>query len=202
MTALKYWQINTLKIQTLIDHSTRNIFTGNLYNPDNAAGSHVGVDLLSPNGGRCFASPSAPLATLLCYRGNISLLSPTEGTQWLNSSEMLSLSNEMTEHFIFHKALACWERKINRGAAGRVVPRQHFPSALGIMDLISLINTPNSHLFEAGAALISCRAGGTGLGCPSYQRCPCLLEELQDVSPQYINTRVYIHRPLRSSSSR
>lgn len=28
------------------------------------------------------------------------------------------------------------------------------------------------------APLISCGAGGTGLGCPSHQKCPCLLEEL------------------------
>lgn len=110
----------------------------------------------------------------------------TEGTRWLNSSGMLSLSNEMTGHFILHKALAYWERKINLWLAGGVVPWQHFPSFLSIVDLISLKkrnqnktkNPKPSTFCMVCALLISCGAGGTGLGCLFYQKCPCLLEEL------------------------
>lgn len=61
MTALKYWQINTLKIQNL---RAQEIYSHwDLYSPDDTAGSHVGIDLPSPGGGWCIAPPSAPLAT-------------------------------------------------------------------------------------------------------------------------------------------
>ena len=143
--------------------------------------SHLQMEVVAllPHQHRWPPLPRFPQAVVLQGEHKSAVPASTEGTQRLNSSGMLSLSNEKMGHFIFHKALAYWERKINLRLAGGVVPQQHPPSALSVVDLISLKKKTKQNTFcMVCAPLTLCGAGGTGLGCPSCQKCPRLLEEL------------------------